>query len=89
MTQITPQHLDAMRLRKTLAAAKKKIDLSEKLIADLQKPPKMPLPEDHTESPPPADKNCDNPFSMAFLNDLWQNISKAGPSRRSRPFRDI
>jgi hypothetical protein len=70
MTQITPQHLDAMRLQKTLTAAQKKLDLSEKLIAELQKPPKRCLSEDHAESSPLADKDFDKPFSIAFLNDL-------------------
>jgi hypothetical protein len=45
-------------------------------MTDLQRPPKRPLPEDHAESPPPADEDFDNPFSIAFLTDLWQNISK-------------
>jgi hypothetical protein len=66
-----------MPLRKTLTDAQKMLNLSEKLITDLQKPSKRPLPEDHAESPPPADNDFDNPFSMAFLNDLCQNISKA------------
>jgi hypothetical protein len=62
MTQTTLQHLDAMRLRKTLTVAQKKSDLTEKLIAYLQKPLKRPLPEDDAESPPPADRDFDNPF---------------------------
>jgi hypothetical protein len=33
MTQTTPQRLDAVRLGKTLTAAQKKLDLSEKLPA--------------------------------------------------------
>jgi hypothetical protein len=63
-----------MLLQKTFTAPQKKLDLSEKFIADLQKPAKRPLPEDRAESPPSADKDFENPFSMAFLNDLWQNI---------------
>jgi hypothetical protein len=72
----TPQHLDAMRLQKTLTAAQ-------------QDPPKRPLRKDHAESPPPADKDFDNPFSMLFLSDLWQTISKAGLSGRYMQFRAI
>jgi hypothetical protein len=71
-------------LRKSLAVAQKKLDLSEKLIADLPMPPKRPLPEDHAESPPPADTEFYNPFSIAFLNDLCQNISKTVPTFRYR-----
>jgi hypothetical protein len=89
MIQTTPHHLAAMRPKKKLTTTQKKLELSEKIIADLQKPLKRPLPEAHAESFPAADKDFDNLFSMAFLNDLWQNTSQAGPSLRHRQFRGI
>jgi hypothetical protein len=39
MKQNSPAHMKAMRLRKALSAAQRKLDISEKLIDDLRQDP--------------------------------------------------
>jgi hypothetical protein len=78
MQQNSPGHMEATRLRKTLSAAQKKLDISKKLIDDLRQDPSS----EHAEPFPGVDKDFGNPFPMTFLNDLQANISKPGPARR-------
>jgi hypothetical protein len=66
MTQNTPAQVEAMQLRWALSAAQKKLDISEKLIDELQHDPLS----NNDKSSPSVDKDFRSPFSMAFLNDL-------------------
>jgi hypothetical protein len=41
MKQNSPAHMEAMSLRKALSAAKKELDISEKLIVDFRQDPSI------------------------------------------------
>jgi hypothetical protein len=41
MKQNSPAHMEAMRLQKALSAARKRLDISEKLIDDLRQDPSI------------------------------------------------